>query len=484
MMKKTHYRTVILALGCAAAAVLAAPSLNATEAAKEIAQLKDLSQGFSAVGKKAIPAVVSIRVKIESKKGGISLSPWGGQSEEGLDPFGEGFWGQFFDFRGQLPSKSRVQEGQASGFIVTPDGYILTNSHVVEDATEITVILNDGKEFAGKVVGHDPNTDIAVVKIDSNNLPTLTLGNSDKLEPGQWVIAIGSPLELKATLTVGVVSATGRNDLSIARVEDFIQTDASINRGNSGGPLLNLDGEVIGINTAIAGAGFTGIGFAVPSNIAKNDLEQILSKGSVSRGFMGVTLQKIDKDLASAFGLDSHEGALIADVAKGTPAEKAGLKQGDVVVKLDKAPVTNIASLRNAIALMAPGTKVTLGILRDGKPLDINVEIGDFPNAVTAKSGGVEDQKLGITVDNLTADQAKTLGLNDASGVVIKKVENGSVAAWAGLKKGAVILEVNKQKVANVEQFNAALKEVAKDRPVLFLIKQGERVQYLSIKVN
>lgn len=479
-MKKRYIRPYLLALGCAAAVSLGACRLQAENATQEVAQLKALSQGFSAVGKKATPAVVSIQVKIGAKNG-AEASLWGGQENGIEDPF----WSQFFNFPGFNQNRAPQQIGQASGFIVTADGYVLTNSHVVKDASEITVILNDGREFAGKLVGQDSSTDIAVVKIDADRLPTLTLGNSDLLEPGQWVVAIGSPMELKATLTVGVISATGRNDLSIARVEDFIQTDASINRGNSGGPLLNLDGEVIGINTAIAAGGYTGIGFAIPSNIAKNDLDQILSKGSVSRGFIGVFFQKLDKELASAFGLDSHEGALVAEVATGTPAEKAGLKQGDVVVKINKALVNNIATLRNIIALMSPGAKASLEILRDGKPLEIDVEIGDFPGKPTAKAAsGVSDQKLGITVESLTAEAAQRLGLKDAAGVVIKKVESGSVAAWAGLKKGAVILEVNKKRIADADQYNAALKESPKDKPVLLLIKQGERVQYLSIKAS
>jgi serine protease Do len=480
-MKKAHYGTWIWILGCAAAVTFAAPT-HLHAAASEITALKELSQGFSGVAKKAIPAVVSIRVKIEPKKGNGSLIPWGFQDDESGDQ-SDMFWGQFFNFRGGVP-KAQPQMGQASGFIVSPDGYLLTNSHVVQDASEISVILNDGREFPGKVVGQDPSTDIAVVKIDGANLPTLALGNSDQLEPGQWVIAIGSPLELKSTLTVGVVSATGRNDLSIARVEDFIQTDAAINRGNSGGPLLNLDGEVVGINTAIAAGGYSGIGFAVPSNIAKNDLEQIMSKGSVSRGFLGVTLQRIDKNLATAFGLESHEGALVADVAMDTPAQKAGIKRGDVIVKINNNTVINMAALRNSIALMVPGSKATLGILRDGKPIEINVEIGDFPSATTAQADAVEDKHLGITVDNFTREMAHSLGLGDLQGVVIKKVDAGSVAAWAGLKKGAIILEVNKQKIANVEQFNAAFKGMAKDKPVLLLVKQGELVQYLSIQAG
>lgn len=484
-MRNTRIHTFLLTLGCAASAIFSTPFLQAEASSSEveISQLKTLSQGFVAVGKKAIPAVVSIKVKINSSKSSLGdYNPWGGQNDD--SEMGQ-FWGQFFNFRGNDRGKSEEYLAQASGFIVTKNGYILTNSHVVQDASEINVVLNDGREFIAKLVGSDPSTDIAVVKIDAADLPILALGNSDQLQPGQWVIAIGSPMELKASLTVGIISATGRNDLSIARIEDFIQTDAAINRGNSGGPLLNLDGEVIGINTAIAAGGYTGIGFAVPSNIAKNDLDQILTKGVVTRGFLGVTLQKIDKDLATAFHLDNHEGALIADVAKGTPAEKAGLQTGDVIVKINKAPVATVAGLRNTIALMVPGTKITLGLLRDGKPLEISVEVGDFPAAASlAKSSGHIDQKLGITVENITPLEAQKLNLNATGGVMIKKVEAGSLAAWAGLKKGAVILEINKTKIATVEQYNDILKQAIESKPILLLVKQGDVVQYLSIKAG
>lgn len=486
-MTSKQISQLFLGFGLTAALMCVAPAYGNQNAGSEIAQLKALSSGFASVGKKAIPAVVSIRTKIEPKKSSSSNNPYGRfEEDDSQDLFLDQFWGRFFNFKGNESLKPQIQEGQASGFLVSTDGYILTNGHVVEDTTELTVVLNDGREFLAKVIGQDQNTDVALIKIDAKDLPALRLGNSDNLQPGEWVIAIGSPFQLQATLTVGVISATGRSDLSIARIEDFIQTDAAINRGNSGGPLLNLDGEVIGINTAIAtnvSAGYMGIGFAIPSNIAKHVMDQILTNGKVTRGFLGVTLQKLNKDLAAAFHLDNHEGALIADIAKGTPAEKAGLLQGDVIIKMNGNHVSNIASLRNAIALMTPGTKVAFIVLRNGKPMEFNIEIADFPTEPTlAKGVTVENNELGITVDNMSAGQSQKLGLNGRLGVIVKSVDSNSIAAWVGLRKGAVILEVNKQKIDNVEGFTAALKDVVKGQPILLLIKQGDIVQYLSIK--
>lgn len=438
---------------------------------------KQVENDFRAVAKKAIPAVVFIKVKSFGKK-----------PENPSDPFNL-FNDDLFQFFGMPRESERSpQVGQASGFIVSEDGLILTNSHVVKEANEITVALNDGREFSGKVIGQDPNTDVALVKIDAKGLPFLTLGNSDLLEVGQWVIAIGNPLGLQASLTVGVVSAKGRNNLDIVRIEDFIQTDAAINRGNSGGPLLNLNGEVIGINTAIVSnmglGGYMGIGFAIPSNMAKNDMEQLLENGSISRGYIGVVLQQIDQDLAQALGLSKPEGALIAEVGAQSPAQQAGLQQGDVILKYNNTPVSSIASLRNAISLMKPGTQISLTILKtDKSQKTIQVTIAAFPSAELAV-GEAQENKLGIEVQNVTSDMVKSLGLEQAEGVVITKVQPGSIAAWAGLKKGAVILSVNQQKVASVKEFYKFLKETPTAKPVLLLVKQGGSMRFISLKAG
>lgn len=421
---------------------------------------------FTAVAKKAIPAVVSLKVKGTTKING------GVREQQNLDDF----WSQFFNIP-EMREREEPVSGQASGFIVSKDGYILTNSHVVDGMKEIKVILNDKREFTGKVIGQDPNTDIALVKIEATELPYIELGNSDDLEVGQWVVAIGNPYGLHATLTVGVVSAKGRNDLDLTRVEDFIQTDAPINRGNSGGPLLNLNGQVVGINTAIVSGynsgGYLGIGFAVPSNIAKHDMDQILANGSVSRGYLGVTLQSLDPDLAQAFGIENVQGALISDIAKDSPAAKAGLKQGDLILKYNHLPVTNIAGLRNAIALMSPGTMLNLTVRsQDKSTKEIAVQIGDYPkDSAIAGAGG---DYLGLEVQSNSPDK----------GVVITKVNPNSIAALAGFKKGFVITSVNQKPVNTADEYIAAVNSTEKGRPVLLLVKQGDFMRYVSLRIE
>lgn len=441
---------------------------------------------FTEVAKKVIPSVVSVKIKTTGKNRARNTE----DNDPYQDFFNDDFFGRFFfglpNRGGNQPSLPQIS--QASGFIVSPDGYILTNNHVVDSHGNITVTLNDGREYPAKIIGEDDGTDIAVIKIEASNLPYLKLGNSSNLEVGQWAIAVGNPFGLQASLTVGVISAKGRNNLDLARIEDFIQTDASINQGNSGGPLLNVKGEVIGINTAIAtqgNSGSMGIGFAIPSNIALNVMDQLIATGSVTRGFIGVILQPIDNDLAQAFGLKKIEGALVAEVTKGSPAEKAGLKQGDIILKYNDQSIENIAGLRNAIAMMKPGSKIALSILRDKKPEQISLEIGTFPEdkkmAVKAEKA---DNVLGIEVENLNPEIARNLGFVEEKGVVVTFVEPYGPAAMVGLKKGALILTVNQKKVETKEQFFSALNETEKGKPILLLIKQGNMMRYVSIKVE
>ncbi len=451
----------------------------------ETAQLKEISKGFTNVAKEAIPAVVSIKVKFPGKQS--LYSQGNGFDDSYSDSFSDNFWQQFFGMPRQGgQQQENAQYGQASGVIVSPDGYILTNNHVVKDATEILITLNDGREFSGKVAGEDSNTDIAVVKIDAQNLPFLKLGNSDNIDVGQWVIAIGNPFGLQATVTKGIVSAKGRNNLDLARIEDFIQTDTPINRGNSGGPLLDLDGEVIGLNTAIVSGsggsgGYVGIGFAIPSNIAQRIMEQLISKGKVSRGFMGVILQTIDSNLATAFHLNKAEGALVAEVTQGSPADKAGLKQGDIILKYNHQLVSNITSLRNAVALMEPGSKMTLEVMRQGKPEEMIVDIGLYPEQIasSAKTG-----KLGFEVENITPELASSLGVNGLKGVLVSRIEPNTPASLAGIKKGSLILAVNHKNIGTVDEFLNALKQTESGKPVLLLIKQGDVVRFVSFKVE
>lgn len=430
---------------------------------------------FTVVAKKAIPAVVSIQVKTTAKQ--TNNNHFFDESD---------FFQQFFGPQNFGPTTQKPQIGQGSGFIVSEDGYILTNNHVVESSDEITVILDDEREFKAKLIGHDPNTDVALIKIEATKLPYLKLANSDKLNVGEWVVAIGTPYGLQATLTVGVISARGRKNLDLLHIEDFIQTDAPINRGNSGGPLLNLNGEVIGLNTALlsGSGGYAGIGFAIPSNIAHYVMDQLLETGTVKRGYIGVSLQKVDHDLASAFNLDKAEGALVADVVKDSPAEKAGLQQGDIIQKYNGTVINNIASFRNAIALMKPGSKISLGVLRKGNSVNTTVEIADFPVEKAASIASKGESKLGIEVETLTPELAKSFGITDIQGVLVNKVDSNSIAALAGLKKGMQILAVNQKPINSPTEFITEVNQTPAGKPVLFLIKQGTAIRYISLRIG
>jgi len=447
--------------------------------------LKQQTTDFTSVAKSAIPAVVSVKVKTPDHVN-VNQGNQGFYDDE-ID-FQERFWQQFF---GQRPRERREMQrpayAQGSGFLLSSDGYILTNNHVVADSSDITVTLQGGEEIPAKVVGSDPHTDIALIKIEGHDLPYLELSDSDNLEVGQWVIAIGNPLGLQASLTVGVVSAKGRNNLDIANIEDFIQTDAAINQGNSGGPLLNLDGEVVGMNTAIvtngAGGGYMGIGFAIPSNMARHAKEQIMATGRVCRGFLGVSLQKIDSDLAQAFGLLKVEGALVADVTSNSPAEESGIRQGDIILKYNRTDVSSIVSFKNAIAMMNPGTPLSLSILREGQEMVINIEVGTYPGEETSVIASLAN-RLGLEVESLTRDLAMQHGYGHESGVIVKQVFPGGPAAWVGLQKGTLILEINKQRVNSISDFSRILEKEETERPLLLLIKQGTLTRFVSIKLS
>jgi serine protease Do len=432
-------------------------------------------KSFINVAKKAIPAVVFIKVEGGQDQDECGF-PHGFQNP--FDPFGNDFFNRFFGMPNQPQQKPQPQQSQGSGFIIGADGFVMTNNHVVKGANRITVVLNDGKELEATLVGSDSHTDIAIVKIDGKDLPFISLGDSDALEIGEWVVAIGSPFQLEASLTVGVVSAKGRQNLKITDLEDFIQTDAAINPGNSGGPLLNLKSEVIGINTAIVSrsGGYMGIGFAIPSNMAKNIMNQIIDKGIVTRGFLGVTLQPVDKEIAEAFNLEKPEGVLISDVLKDSPAEKGGLKQGDIVLKCNQIPVKSIGSFRNEISMMQPGAPITLEIFRKGETITKEVVLG------TASDNNVS---LGLEVQNLTPELARQMGLNpNDEGVVVTKVKPGSPGAMAGMHPGFIIIAVNHKKVTNVNEFNDALNESMNKKRVIMLARKGNVSRFFSIKME
>ncbi len=475
--------SIFSALTCSALLAIS-PVLSQEASSKEcVCSLAQTSKAFTAVAKKAIPAVVFIRVQTNSPDQDENGSPYGYQNP--YDFNGDDFFNRFFGmpFRGQ-PQRPQPQSSQGSGFLVRSDGYIMTNTHVVKGADKITAVLHDGREMDATLVGSDPQTDIAIVKIEGQDFPFLELGNSEELDVGEWVIAIGSPFQLQASVTVGVVSAKGRQNLKINDYEDFIQTDAAINPGNSGGPLVNLSGEVVGINTAIVSrsGSYAGISLAIPSNIAKNDMDQIIDKGSVTRGFLGVSLQPVDKDIADAFNLPKPEGALVAEVFKDSPAEAAGLKQGDIILEYNNLPIKSVQSFRNEVSVLAPGTKVILKVNRKGQILSIPITLGTMNPS--AASTGSAIQKLGIEIDNLTPDLSKQLGYTQREeGVVIVKIKPGSPAAMAGLRPGFLIQAVNHKKVSNVDEFNQALGQPDNKR-ILLLVRQGNATRFYSIKLE
>ncbi len=431
---------------------------------------------FPDIAEKAIPAVVTIRVEMGSK-----------DPEGLLDPLGDDFLRRFFSY-GFSPfdiQKRELPPAQGSGVLVTDNGVILTNSHVVNGYKIITVVLNDGEEYEGRILGADPQTDLAVVKIEAEHTPYLPLGDSSKLRVAEPIIAIGNPFGLKATTTKGIVSATGRANLDIANFEDFIQTDAAINRGNSGGPLINVKGEIVGINTAIgsnSSGSYMGIGFAIPSNMAKEVLDQILASGKVSRGFLGVDLQPMTLELARAFGLEKPQGAILADVTPGSAAEKAGLLRGDVILTINGKAVESKASLRTQVALMSPGAQVHLGIKRGDSLLTVPVVLGERPEAQkVAQETTASVNKLGLVVEALSPDAAKSLGHGNEQGVVITKIDPKSPVGRIGIKKGALILSVNRQKVTTTEEFVTAL---GKETPegILLEVKQDGAVRYVFLR--
>jgi serine protease Do len=447
------------------------------------ALLKQISKGFSNVAKTATPAVVYIETQQEAEKieqPTVRKGPF----ESPFDHFHDDFFNRFFGFpfeHKQPPQSKNSETVKGSGFLVTQDGYIVTNNHVVEKATKVNVILSNGKKLSATVIGADPKTDLAVIKIEGSDYPFISFGDSDALEVGDWAIAIGTPFGLQATVTVGVVSAKGRNQLHIADIEDFIQTDAAINPGNSGGPLLNVQSEVIGVNTAIVSGsgGYMGIGFAIPSNMAKQIMSQLIKEGQVTRGFLGVTLQPIDSDLASFYKLKNVQGALVTDIVKGSPAEMGGLKQEDIILNYNGTPVENLSSFRNYVSLMAPGSQLNLKVFRDGKEFDIFVTVTKLTDDV----GGPNTpfQKLGLNVQELTAELAQKLGFLDSKGVVITQVKPGSPAAAAALQTGSLIMAVNRKKVANMAEFTVALNEAAKEERVLLMVRQGDIIRFIAL---
>ncbi len=439
--------------------------------------LQDTSKAFTSVAKKAIPAVVYIKSKHNGR--------YSSSSDNYDNPY-EYFHDEFFRrFFGQPNAQPQVISG--SGAIVSKDGYILTNNHIIQDANNIFVVLNNGEEYEAKVIGSDPRTDLAVIKIEGKDFPYLSFGNSDDLEIGEWAIAIGSPFQFQATLTVGVISAKGRQNLKITDIEDFIQTDAAINPGNSGGPLLNLQGEVIGINTAIASqsGGYMGIGFAIPSNMAKHVMKEIIENGKVTRGHLGIVLEPIDKEKADALDLEKAEGVIITEVLKDSAAEKSGLKPGDVIIAYNNRPIKSMASFKNDIANLKPKDKISLTIIRNNKKKNIDVILGQDAESKTLSK---EAPELGIEVSNVEDVSPEILKKwqydPNIEGVIITSIKQGSIAHRSGLKPGMIIMQVNNQKIKDLSDFNKVMSNFDKKRHILLLVKYQNITRFITIRLK
>ena len=451
----------------------------------DLALLDRSAKAFSSVVKKAGPAVVYVGVEKETSAKGMPQIP-----DLFNDPFFERFFGPQFRHPRTNPKQNKQtfkRQSAGSGFIITSDGYILTNNHVVTDASKITVRLADKREFQAKVVGTDPQSDVAVIKIEAKDLPFMTLGNSDNLEVGEWVIAIGSPFELSQTVTVGVVSAKGRNRMGITDYENFIQTDAAINPGNSGGPLLNIRGEAVGMNTAIfsRSGGYMGIGFAIPINMAKSIEQQLRKTGKVTRGWLGVMIQDVNEDLAKSFGGKAGGGALVTEVSDDSPAKKSGLLQGDIIVAINGDPVADVADLRNKIAMTPPNIDLKLRILRDGNEKDLMVTVGEQPAdmaSLAKKMTGAALGEFGLTLQDLTKEVAEQFGYAKDQGVLIADVEADSPAAELGLQSGMLIEEVNRTRVRTLKELQQVVKKAEGAKQILLRVRSGEQSQYVVLQ--
>ena len=463
-----------------------APASNAQERGEAQPSVREPARGmespFVSVANEVLPAVVSVDTKRTVRRG--------------PDPLREMFR-EFFGerrYRQQFGDEDNYQEfeipGSASGFVFDERGYVMTNNHVVQGADEIEVTLLDGREFSARIVGQDPSTDVAVVKIEGDNLPTVHLGNSDGIRVGDWAIAVGNPLELAGTVTVGVVSAVGRTDLNIRGgtplYQDFIQTDASINFGNSGGPLVNIRGEVVGVNTAI-NAGANGIGFAIPINLVREVAESLMSEGKVVRGYLGVVPQEITRELAEAKDLDGTRGIIIANVEDDTPASEAGLEAGDVVLEFGGAEIADVPHFRRVVAGFGPSDTVEVVIVRDGERKVLGATLTERPDTFAAEDASPEEDEasvwFGIHVVELDDPMARQFETQVDEGVLVISVDSGSSAADGGLQAGDVIVRVANRNVRDLSGYRQAMKDVeSQNKAIAIMVQRGAYTYFVAVK--
>jgi serine protease Do len=448
------------------------PAAQAVPAVSESAIKTPLS--FSDLTERVKPAVVNISTSKTYKGKGRYNVPFG------QSPFGDDFFDRFF---GDMPRREFKQRSLGSGFIISNDGYIFTNNHVVEQADKILVKISDGKEYEAKVIGTDPNTDIALIKIKpDNSLSVVEIGDSDKVRVGEWVIAIGNPFGLDATVTAGIVSAKGRV-IGAGPYDNFIQTDASINPGNSGGPLFNMEGKVIGINTAIVAQG-QGIGFAIPINMAKSIMVDLKTKGKVTRGWLGISVQDVSDDMAKNLNHKSKSGALVSDVFKGDPADKAGIKVGDIITEINGKPVKDTHELLLIIAGLQVGHKMMIKAIRDGKEISFQVTVGerrdDQAQAGVERSG---KGHFGLATQEITAEIAKQLGITK-EGVMVTEVQPGSPADEVGIQQQDVIVQVNRVKISGMKDYTREITKAVDKKSVTLLIKRGRSSFFVALRTE
>lgn len=434
---------------------------------------------LSKIGQAQAEIVDAVRPTVVNISTTRTVKFQGGSNPLYDDPFFRRFFGEQF----RAP-KERKTASLGSGVIVDSDGYILTANHVIQGAEEIKVTLSDKREFKGKIVGTDSMTDIGVIRIDANDLPAIKMGDSNKLRVGEMVLAIGSPYGLSQTVTMGIVSAVGRANVGIADYEDFIQTDAAINPGNSGGALVNVKGELIGINTAIfsTSGGYQGIGFAVPTSMAKAVMDSLISKGKVIRGWLGVSIQNLTPELARQFDIKDEKGVLVGDVVEGGPAEKAGLQRGDVIVEFEGKKIEDPNQLRNAVANTEPGKEAKLKIIRDKKTIEKTITISELPSDMQKPSKGEYENLLkGVSVQEITPDLYDKLNIpKKLKGVIINDIDADSPAAGV-LMQGDVIQEINKQKVANVRDYENVVSRIKTEKDILLLVYRGRSSIYVTL---
>jgi serine protease Do len=469
---QTHHRktSLIALLVCAAFLLLTLPALAGGP------------DSFAPLVEKYGDTVVNIYTTQTVKEPPIPYFPF--QEHQGVPEFFKKFFEQQGQgYHGQVIPQKRTSLG--SGVIISADGYIITNNHVIDEADEINVRFANHEEYVAKIIGRDAKTDVALIKIDAKEtLPYASFGDSEKLRVGDWIIAIGNPFGFEQTVTAGIVSGKGRT-LGSGNYENFIQTDASINPGNSGGPLFNMDGQMVGINTAIysRSGGNIGIGFAIPVNMAKNVIEQLKTTGKVTRGWLGVMIQNVSQDLAKQFGLDRPIGALIGEVSPGSPAEKAGILPGDIIVEYKGKEITQMNMLPTLVAQTPVGETVNVALFRNGKKKNVSVTVAKLEEDEAPAEMG-QESVLGLTVQQLTPELAQSLKIKDKEGIIVANVEPGSAAEDAGLRPGDLILEVNRQEVRNMEEYTKAIANLDKKESILLLVKRNTHTRFVVLEAK